>query len=132
MLETPFLGFFLSFFIPFRFRDQAFGGNASALRNTDFFFSREKKKSLPGDASKNRRIKKTLFKKKGKKKNPTTKKDDQQATRLSPEKKYFSFFFFSEAERLNDWRKAWARERFFFFSPKVQSTPLFFPAKEGR
>lgn len=132
MLETPFLGFFLSFFIPFRFRDQAFGGNASALRNTDFFFSREKKKSLPGDASKNRRIKKNpLFKIKGKKKNPTTKKDDQQATRLSPEKKDFSFFFFPKPSVSTTGERR-GREKGFFFSPKVQSTPLFFPAKEGR
>jgi hypothetical protein len=73
MLETPFfLGFFSLFRPLFRlpnfFRDQAYGGNASALRNTE-----PSPGSLPGDASKNagnEKRRKNKKKKKTKRENP--------------------------------------------------------------
>jgi hypothetical protein len=100
MLETPFfLGFFSLFRPLFRlpnfFRDQAYGGNASALRNTE-----PSPGSLPGDASKNagnEKRRKNKKKKKNEKRKPATNGRTTSRRRGFPRKR--SPFLFREEKR---------------------------------
>jgi hypothetical protein len=148
MLETPFfLGFFSLFRPLFRlpnfFRDQAYGGNASALRNTE-----PSPGSLPGDASKNagnEKRRKNKKKKKNEKRKPATNGRTTSRRRGFPRKR--SPFLFREEKRgdfpkpsvsTTGERRGRERERerektlSLSLSPKVQSAPLFIRFREKK